>query len=94
MVISAKIDPDTTLIDRDFKMTAETPDTPQAGDATVAELSAELEQYRQRLVDDTMSMAQKLKLPKKSALAKLDANPEIARIDTMLAELRGQHPGA
>lgn len=75
-------------------MTAETPDAPQANEATVAELIAELEQYRQRLIEDTMAMAQKLKLPKKSALAKLDANPEIARIDTMLAELRGQQPEA
>ena len=89
MAISAKIDPDNTLLDIHLKMTAETPDAPQA---TVAELIAELEQYRQRLVDDTMSMAQKLKLPKKSALAKIDAHPEIARIDTMLAELRGHTP--
>lgn len=75
-------------------MTAETPNVPEAGNATAAELIAELEQYRQRIIDDTMSMAQKLKLPKKSALAKLDNHPEIARIDTMLAELRGQQPEA
>ena len=78
-------------------MTSETPETPSTQPAnaeSVAEIVAELEQYRQRIIDDSMMMAQKLQLPKKSALAKLDAHPEIARIDAMLAELRGQQPDA
>lgn len=49
---------------------------------------AELETYRQRLVDDTMDLARKLKLPKKAALAKVDNHPEIAKIDQILQGLR------
>lgn len=75
-------------------MTSETPDPQPASAESIAELIAELEQYRQRIIDDSMAMAKKLQLPKKSALAKLDAHPEIARIDTILAELRGQQPDA
>ncbi|MEO0946549.1 MAG: acetyltransferase [Cyanobacteria bacterium J06641_5] len=74
-------------------MTSETPNTQPASAESVVEIIAELEQYRQRIVDDATAMAQKLQLPKKSALAKLEAHPELARIDKMLAELRAHQPG-
>lgn len=73
-------------------MTSENPNTQPASAESVAEIITELEQYRQRIVDDSMAMAQKLQLPKKSALAKLEAHPELARIDKMLAELRAHQP--
>ena len=49
---------------------------------------AELEAYRQRLVDETMDVARKLKLPKKAAQAQVDRHPEIAKVSQMIQGLR------
>ncbi len=49
---------------------------------------AELETYRQRLVDETMDVARKLKLPKKAAQAQVDRHPEIAKVSQMIQGLR------
>ena len=54
----------------------------------LAEVIEEFEQYRERLVNETMTTAQKAKLPQKAALAKIE--PELAKIDAALENLRVQ----
>lgn len=54
----------------------------------LAELIVEFEQYRERLVNETMMTAQKAKLPQKTAMAKIE--PELAKIDAALENLRTQ----
>ena len=54
----------------------------------LAEVIEEFEQYRERLVNETMTTAQKAKLPQKAALAKIE--PELAKIDAALENLRAQ----
>jgi hypothetical protein len=61
------------------------PVTPQA----IAEVIQEFEVYRQRLIDDLTNAAQKAKLPKSKLNARLE--PELAKIDETLANLRAQH---
>ena len=57
----------------------------------VAEVIAEFEKYRERLVNETMTAAQKAKLPQKAAMAKIE--PELAKIDAGLDALRAQLAG-
>ncbi len=52
----------------------------------LAEVIAELEHYRDRLLNETLENAKKAKLMKAAVMAQLD--PELAKIDTMLQELR------
>ena len=52
----------------------------------IAEVIQEFEQYRERLVSETMTAAQKAKLPQKAAMTKIE--PELAQIDASLASLR------
>lgn len=47
---------------------------------------AELQEYRDRLVNETMAAAKKAKVMKSQAVGNLD--PTLAKIDSMLAELR------
>ncbi len=54
----------------------------------VAQTIAELEQYRQRIIDETIEAAKKLKLPKQATMTQLDNHPEIARIDSILSNVR------
>jgi hypothetical protein len=54
----------------------------------LAEVIAEFERYRERLVNETIVAAQKAKLPQKAALAKIE--PELAQIDAGLESLRAQ----
>lgn len=54
----------------------------------LSEIITELEQYRERLVNDTLSMAQRAKVMKSQALALLE--PNLAQIDATLEELRQQ----
>ncbi len=54
----------------------------------IAELIAEFEEYRERLVSETMETAQKAKLMKKTVMSQLE--PELAKIDAALAALREQ----
>ena len=56
----------------------------------VAEVIAELEKYRARLVEDFTTAAKKAKLPKSMTLKQLENHPEIAKIDASLAKLRGE----
>jgi regulator of replication initiation timing len=57
----------------------------------VAELIAEFEKYRERLVSETMETAQKAKLMKKTVMSQLE--PELAKIDAALEALREQQAG-
>ncbi|MEG4393882.1 acetyltransferase [Microcoleus sp. F10-C6] len=54
----------------------------------VQEVIAELEKYRQRLIDDTLEMAKKVKMPKQAVMKQLENHPEIVYIDGALANLR------
>ena len=54
----------------------------------VAEVIAELEQYRERLVQETMETAKRAKLMRVNVMAKLE--PELVKIDSALQELRNQ----
>lgn len=56
----------------------------------IADVISQLEQYRARLVDDFTTTAKKAKLPKSMVVAQLKTHPEIVKIDTSLAKLRGQ----
>ncbi|QYO68314.1 hypothetical protein [Leptolyngbya sp. 7M] len=54
----------------------------------LAEVIAEFEQYRERLVNETLETAQRAKMPKATVMAKLE--PELAKIDAALQSLREQ----
>ncbi len=56
----------------------------------IAEVIAELEQYRSRIVNDTMAMAKRAKVLRASALANIENHPEIAKIDAMLSDLHSR----
>jgi hypothetical protein len=58
----------------------------QATPQELTEIVTELEQYRERLVNDTLSMAQRAKITKAQALARLE--PSLAQIDANLEALR------
>jgi hypothetical protein len=75
--------------DRDIKMSeiAET-STEQPTPEALAEIIAELEEYRERLVSDTLAMAQRAKIMKAKALETLQ--PNLAQIDAQIESLRQQ----
>ena len=54
----------------------------------LTEMIEALESYRERIVSDTLAMAQKAKIMKSQALANLE--PNLAKIDATLESLR-QH---
>ncbi|MEH2450434.1 hypothetical protein [Nostoc sp.] len=54
----------------------------------VAEVIAELERYRERLVQETTETAKRAKLMRVNVMAKLE--PELTKIDSALQELRNQ----
>ena len=58
----------------------------QATPQELADTITELEQYRERLVNDTLTMAQRAKVKKAQAMANLD--PQLAQIDATLEALR------
>ena len=68
--------------------TSELTATEQTTKQELAEVIAEFEEYRERLVNDTMEAAQRAKMPKAKVLAQLE--PELAKIDAMLQNLREQ----
>lgn len=68
--------------------TSEIAATEQTTEQELAEVIAEFEEYRERLVNETMEAAQKAKLPKAKVMTQLE--PELARIDAMLQSLREQ----
>jgi hypothetical protein len=63
-------------------------DSQQETSQELAEVIAELEQYRERLVNDTLTMVQRAKVMKSKALAHLE--PDLAQIDITLEELRNR----
>ena len=65
----------------------ETTSTPVTAEA-LAEVIVEFEQYRDRLINETMEAAKKAKLSKKAAMSKLE--PQLAVIDSKLEQLRTQ----
>ncbi|MDJ0508739.1 MAG: hypothetical protein QNJ64_05745 [Crocosphaera sp.] len=69
-----------------------TPDSTQTSFQSSAEELAEVieqfEQYRERLLSETMTTAQRAKLPKKTVMAQIE--PELAKIDAALLSLRQQ----
>lgn len=54
----------------------------------LTDIIAEFEQYRERLIADTLEAAKKAKLSQKQAREKLE--PQIANIDAKLQQLRQQ----
>lgn len=62
--------------------------TPQVTAQELTEVIEELEQYRERLVNDTLATAQRAKLMKKTVMAQME--PELAKIDATLQALRAQ----
>ncbi|AUT02565.1 hypothetical protein CLI64_20435 [Nostoc sp. CENA543] len=58
----------------------------QATPEELTEIISELEQYRERLVNDTLSMAQRAKVMKAQAMAYLE--PNLAQIDAQIQALR------
>ncbi|MDJ0555071.1 MAG: acetyltransferase [Microcoleaceae cyanobacterium MO_207.B10] len=52
----------------------------------------ELEAYRERIVNENLEAAKKVKMSKPKVMANLDKNPELSRIDQALKELRSQQP--
>ena len=65
---------------------SEHPATTEHTAQEITEVIQEFEQYRERLVSETISAAQKAKLPQKAALTKIE--PELAQIDASLLGLR------
>ncbi|MGK7943562.1 MAG: acetyltransferase [Microcystaceae cyanobacterium] len=58
--------------------------------AELTEAISELEQSRQRIVNDITTMSKKLKLSSKKVEQDLAIHPEIVRIDAILEQLRTQ----
>ena len=54
----------------------------------LTEIIAELEEYRERLINDTLAAAQRAKMQKSKALAQLE--PDLNKIDGTLQALRNQ----
>lgn len=66
-----------------------TEDTPETSapvsQEELSEVITELEQYRERLVNETLTTAQRAKLPKSKALAQIE--PLLTQIDNQLQHL-------
>ena len=54
----------------------------------LVEVIQEFEQYRERLLDETMTAAKRAKLPKSVVMKQLE--PELAKIDAALQNLRNR----
>ncbi|NEQ96896.1 MAG: hypothetical protein F6K30_09250 [Cyanothece sp. SIO2G6] len=65
-----------------------TQDEPITAEA-IAETIVEFEQYRERLLNETLTAAKKAKMSKKATMAKLE--PELEKIDAVIQNLRVQH---
>jgi len=63
-------------------------DTAPATTQDIAEVIAELELYRDRLIEESTETAKKAKLTKSMLMAQLD--PELAKIEAGLTQLRSQ----
>jgi capsule polysaccharide export protein KpsE/RkpR len=65
-----------------------TPTSTPASTQEIAAVIAELEQYRDRLIQDSTETAKKAKLTKSALMAQIE--PELQKIDTALTQLRAQ----
>ena len=63
-------------------------DTAAASTQDIAEVIAELELYRDRLIEESTETAKKAKLTKSMLMAQLE--PELAKIEAALDQLRSQ----
>jgi predicted peroxiredoxin len=61
-----------------------------ASKAEIEEMILELEQYRERIINDILQMGKKIKLSKKAVAKNITEHPEIADIDKILEQLRSQ----
>jgi uncharacterized protein YPO0396 len=64
--------------------------TPAQEAQEIEEVMAELERYRERIVNDVLEMAKKVKISKQTVMAQLANHPEIAQIEAMLSDLRSR----
>jgi uncharacterized protein YegJ (DUF2314 family) len=62
----------------------------EASKAEIEEIIVELKQYRERLVNDILQMAKKIKLSQKAVDKNISEHPEIAKIDAILEHLYSQ----
>ncbi len=69
-------------------MTENSEPTPFVTIQELTELIESFEQYRERLLNETITTAQKAKLSQKMALAKIE--PELSKIEDTLLDLRTQ----
>ena len=76
------------LKEKNMAESSEATTTEQATPQELAEVIAEFEQYRERLVNDTMEAGKKAKLTKSAVMAQLE--PELNKIDGILTQLRQQ----
>ncbi|MFB2978910.1 hypothetical protein [Microseira sp. BLCC-F43] len=58
----------------------------QATPEELAETIEEFEQYRERLLNETLATAQRAKVMKAAAMAQIE--PELAKIDAIISQLR------
>ncbi len=56
----------------------------------IAATIIELEQYRDRLVNDIVQMGKKIKLSKKAVDKNITEHPELSQINQLLEQLRSQ----
>ena len=68
--------------------TSEIKITNSANPEELAEVIAEFEQYRERLLNETLTIAKKAKVSKKAAMAQLE--PELNKLDHLIQQLRDQ----
>ena len=76
------------LKEKNMAESSEATTTEQATPQELAEVIAEFEQYRERLVNDTMEAGKKAKLTKSAVMAQLE--PELNKIDGIITQLRQQ----
>ena len=70
-------------------MSSEPTTTAEISAIELEEIITELQKYRDRLVHDTTEAIHKARLPKAKALAQME--PELAKIDAMMQEVRDRH---
>ncbi|MCL2931673.1 MAG: acetyltransferase [Trichodesmium sp. MAG_R03] len=61
---------------------------PTTQEQEIEEIIKGLEQYRERIINETLEHAKKVKIPKAKVMAKLEQHPELSKIDQALNELR------
>jgi len=61
---------------------------PTTQEQEIEEIIKGLEQYRERIINETLKHGKKVKIPKAKVMAKLEQHPELSKIDQALNELR------